>query len=427
MKWQFSTTMKILTILLIFSTSDVFASAHITGMVTAKSGTSLKVEFQPHKKVIPKIGDKADFFLQLDGMPVGAGTGKVTKVNEGVLWVQTSSDKPDLNMDVTIYATGEMENKTAAIKDDVSSLHRCDELAGDPNDDQRMGPAVESSSIDIDQAMSACKNAIKEYPKTARFLYQLARVYNANKQYKEAFEYFQQAADENYVIAMHVLGDVYKWGYGVKEKNYEEAVKWYKKAAVQGDVMAQYSLGQMYSGSSKIEVNYIEAAKWYRLAAIQGFPIAQYKLGEMYASGSGVKRDYTEAAKWYKKAASTGHKRSQDRLDELNEYIKTTQIKIISGNSELIDFKDPQKVAEAYWDAMIVKDYVKAENYMFPKYREIFKSAVVEGMKALAPFPEHPRVRVEIEGNDGTTIIENWEYDEGPEMLFRNGRWWIGK
>jgi len=400
-------------------TTVLLSAAEIMGTVTAKRGNSLKVEFQPHKKATPSLNDMVEFYLILDGDKIGAGRGKVAQVNENTLWVQIRDGQPDLQMDAVIHATVK--------KDDTPHLHRCDELAGDPNDDQRMGPAVESSSIDIDQAMTFCKNAIEEYPETARFLYQLARVYSANKQYKEAFEYFQQAADENYVIAMHVLGDVYKWGYGAKEKNYEQAVKWYKKAAVQGDVMAQYTLGQMYSGSSEIEVNYVEAAKWYRLAAMQGFPIAQYKLGEMYASGIGVKQDYKEAAKWYKKAASQGHKRSEDSLNELNEYIETKQAKTISGDSESIDFKNPKEVAKAYWNAMIKKNYKKATSYVIFKYREIYKTAVAEGMKALPPFPEYPKVKVEIEGSHGRTAIENWNDEEGPEMIFREGRWWIGR
>lgn len=313
----------ILTIVVLFflQTATLFSATDITGIVTAKRDNLLQVAFRPHKRATPKSGDKVEFSLKLDGMSVGSGTGKITQVDADTVWVQISDGQPDLQMDAVIHATGEAKSDKEK-KDDTPSLHRCDKLAGDPNDNQCIGPAIKSSSIDIEQAIPACKNAIKEYPKTPRFLYQLARVYDANKQYTEAFKYFQQAADQNYVIAMYALGDTYRWGYGAKKRNYEEAANWYKKAAVQGDVMAQYSLGQMYSGSSEIEVNYTEAAKWYRQAAMQGFPIAQYKLGEMYASGSGVKQDYTEAAKWYKKAASEGHKRSQDRLDELNKYVE---------------------------------------------------------------------------------------------------------
>ncbi len=404
-------------ILLVLNTANVFASTDIIGTVTARHGDSLKVEFQRHEAAAPKTGDKVEFSLQLDGLPVGAGAGKVTQVDGNAVWVQISDGQPDLKMDAVIHATVKHDN--------VPPLHRCDELAGDPNDDQRIGPAVETSSIDIDQAMTACKNAINEYPKTARFLYQLARVYDTNKQHKEAFEYFQKAADENYIIAAHILGDMYKWGYGTKKKNYVKAVDWYKKAALQGDVLAQYTLGQIYTAGNGITIDYVEAAKWYRQSAMQGFPIAQYKLGEMYASGKGVEMNYEKAVKWYKKAASKGHKESQDRL---NKYIKIKQIKAFSDDTELIDFNNPLQVAEAYWKAMIEKDYTKAEIYIFQKYREKYKlSDVVDGMKALPPFPEHPRVRVEVDGNEGITIIENWEYDDGPEMLFRKGRWWIGR
>jgi len=86
--------------------SIVLAATQISGTVTAKRGDSLKVEFQPHETVTPRLGDMVDFSLQLDGVKFEAGIGKVTKIDENFVWVQTSDKRPDLTMNVVIHATG---------------------------------------------------------------------------------------------------------------------------------------------------------------------------------------------------------------------------------------------------------------------------------------------------------------------------------
>ncbi len=96
-----------LLILVILQMSTAFAAIVITGTVTEKRGDSVKVEFEPHKTVSPKIGDKVDFSTEIKGIKgIKAGTGKVTEVDGKTVWVKTSDKRPKPILNAIIQATG---------------------------------------------------------------------------------------------------------------------------------------------------------------------------------------------------------------------------------------------------------------------------------------------------------------------------------
>ncbi len=83
-----------LLILVVLQMSTAFAAIVITGTVTEKRGDSVKVEFEPHKTVSPKIGDKVDFSTEINGIKgIKAGTGKDTEVDSKTVWVKTSDKR----------------------------------------------------------------------------------------------------------------------------------------------------------------------------------------------------------------------------------------------------------------------------------------------------------------------------------------------
>jgi len=86
--------------------SNAFAATPIKGVVTAKRGDSLKVEFQFNTQAAPQPGDHVEFYQMLDGYPAEAGTGKVIKNDGDAVWVQTNDSHPDLTMNALIHATG---------------------------------------------------------------------------------------------------------------------------------------------------------------------------------------------------------------------------------------------------------------------------------------------------------------------------------
>ena len=114
------------------------------------------------------------------------------------------------------------------------------------------------------------------------------------------------AAEQGDADAQFRLGEMYKYGRGIRQDD-EEAVKWYRQAAEQGHAAAQKKLGWMYANGRGVRQDDEEAVKWYRLVAEQGHAAAQNKLGWMYANGRGVRQDDEEAVKWYRLAAEQGH------------------------------------------------------------------------------------------------------------------------
>ena len=125
-----------------------------------------------------------------------------------------------------------------------------------------------------------------------------------NKDYELAVDMLKQAAEKN-PKAQARLGEMYMTGRGV-EKDVKEAFKLFSEAANRGSIVAQYRIGEMYYKGIGVKKNYVEAAKWYRKAASKGHKDAAYELGVMYVDGIGVKKDNSEAIKWFNKSGRGG-------------------------------------------------------------------------------------------------------------------------
>ena len=135
--------------------------------------------------------------------------------------------------------------------------------------------------------------------------FNVARMFEYDKKYEEAVEFYEKAAKQGHMTSQRKLGNYYFYGRGVR-RNYTTAVQWYEKAAKQGDKEAQIDIAECYYDGAGVAQNYLRAVKWYVVAANQGSSDAQYQLGYMYSEGLGVTRDYTESIRWYRKAADNG-------------------------------------------------------------------------------------------------------------------------
>lgn len=118
----------------------------------------------------------------------------------------------------------------------------CDRLAGNTDDPM----AVATGRLDNpDDAIAACERALREYPKTPRFLYQLGRA-----KYKHGYKplgsalAFQEAAQLGYPAAMYELSRVYRSGFGFPLDR-SEYRKWLGKAADAGYPAAKAELRQL--------------------------------------------------------------------------------------------------------------------------------------------------------------------------------------
>ena len=101
----------LLSSLLILQISIVSAATEINGIIIKKNGNKVKVNFRPSNNAWPAKGDKVLFFTELDGIKVSAGEGKVYTMRGATVWVESTDNRPDLNMKATIQATSQFYSK----------------------------------------------------------------------------------------------------------------------------------------------------------------------------------------------------------------------------------------------------------------------------------------------------------------------------
>ncbi len=86
-------------------------------------------------------------------------------------------------------------------------------------------------------------------------------------------------------IAAHANEDgsdnaFYKGVSAYRARNYDEAVDWFQQAAEAGDVDAQFLLGRMHYDGNSLTVDQVTAYMWFDIAAGRGMRVgARYRNG----------------------------------------------------------------------------------------------------------------------------------------------------
>ena len=124
----------------------------------------------------------------------------------------------------------------------------CDLLAADPINKNNLTGIIGIDMWDINAslAIQACSKAVKDFPNTSRYSYQLARAYHSDSNFWEAYNWYSIATEQGSIRAMVELGNMYRNGWYIVDTNEDKAIYWYKKAADQGDPEAQAELGDIY-------------------------------------------------------------------------------------------------------------------------------------------------------------------------------------
>lgn len=118
--------------------------------------------------------------------------------------------------------------------------------------------------------------------------------------------------------------------------DWKQAFDWYQKAADTGDVAGEIHVAEAYSYGRGIARDKEKAAEWYRKAAEQGDSGAQGTLAMLYTLGQGVPQSDTDAYFWFDLAASAdtpnkdrymnrqnvGTRITADELDAVKERLK---------------------------------------------------------------------------------------------------------
>ena len=134
--------------------------------------------------------------------------------------------------------------------------------------------------------------------------------------FKVAAEWYQKAATNGNAWGMYNLGNLYKWGSGVKQ-SLRLAHEWFLKSANQGITSAMNELGEMEKGP-------VESVRWYQMSANAGDEQGMYHLASAYKDGNGVEKNIETAYIWFVKAAGKGNADAMNGAGTTAPDIKTS-------------------------------------------------------------------------------------------------------
>jgi hypothetical protein len=149
---------------------------------------------------------------------------------------------------IEMEATSKRNEEDAANKrrDELDKLSqsekRCDLLAANPNDRNRVGEGVPFDLLKpgAKDALDACEIAVKQNPAEPRLQYQLARVLQFTDR-KRAFVILQKLVSVKYPAAFDNIG----WIFYADQKNPLEATNYFRKGVDLNDTDSMLSLAEM--------------------------------------------------------------------------------------------------------------------------------------------------------------------------------------
>jgi TPR repeat protein len=194
----------------------------------------------------------------------------------------------------------------------------CDRLAASPRDPSRPRgiEGVADNKVDIVPALTACREAMRQYPDVGRFAFEAGRIATLQGDHARARPLYEQAASLGSAVAMNNLGVLYMQGETVP-KDPVRALKWFEMAANAGVPVAMANAGGLYLNTPGIPSDPAQARKWYERGAAAGQPRAMFGLGRLYEEGRGVPVDLGAARKWYERAAAADEPAAMNSLGNM--------------------------------------------------------------------------------------------------------------
>ncbi|RIA89586.1 kinase-like domain-containing protein [Glomus cerebriforme] len=122
------------------------------------------------------------------------------------------------------------------------------------------------------------------------------------RNYKQAFNLFINASEQNHLLAQLFVGFCYEYGNGTT-KNGILAFKYFEKISNKDYALGYFKVGFCYEIGTGIKKDLKLAAYWYKKAANNGHLIAMLNLGNFYLNGNGVEKDHQKAFELFKKSA----------------------------------------------------------------------------------------------------------------------------
>ncbi len=147
------------------------------------------------------------------------------------------------------------------------------------------------------------------------------RGYFSSIDYVTAKRWAQQGAYGNQPLALFVMGEIYRHGYGDTTPDYQTAINYYQQAlpglkrmASEGNIHAKYNLGLLYKWGIVVKEDKSRALKYFRSGIQRNFAPAINQFGICYRDGLAIKADQARAKYYFLEAAKDKYPPAQYNL-----------------------------------------------------------------------------------------------------------------
>ncbi len=165
--------------------------------------------------------------------------------------------------------------------------------------------AAHRASIDWQEAIEACTQAVAEAPQDPYFGFLLGRAFEQMKNYPEAAQRYQTAGDASSTQALKALGLLYYKGLGIVVSK-EKAFMLFPARQKPGTPCAMQDVGVMFGNGEFVKRDDAKALEWFAKAEAAGDAGALGQVGTAYFYGRGSPVDYLMAAHYFQQAADLG-------------------------------------------------------------------------------------------------------------------------
>lgn len=104
------------------------------------------------------------------------------------------------------------------------------------------------------------------------------------------------------------------------------AFQWFDRAAAQGHVLAMHNAAVLLAEGVHGAPDYAGAALWFKRAAEHGIKDSQFNVAILFARGLGVNQDLTESYRWFAIAALQGDLDAAKKRDDIAARLTKDQI-----------------------------------------------------------------------------------------------------
>lgn len=150
-----------------------------------------------------------------------------------------------------------------------------------------------SKALGLSKQQSALGNSLAQF--NVALFYDLGWAVSEDR--KQAYQWYQQAANSNIPEAMQQLGECYVNGTGL-EQSTELAFDWFIKTYQKGLIGSACQVGELLMMNNEIKQDPTKGLYLCIEAGQNGVINAQSKLGKWYFNETYLKQDYQQAFNW---------------------------------------------------------------------------------------------------------------------------------